>query len=60
MNPQLMDILACPVCRNHPLRLEIAKEGDSGVEEGTITCEKCGAVYPIADGIPNMIPPQSR
>ncbi len=53
-----MDILACPVCKSHPLELKVTKEDEREVLEGTITCPKCGNVYPIEDGIPNMLPPE--
>jgi len=53
-----MDILACPVCKAHPLELKVTKEDDKEVLEGTIKCPKCGNIYPIEDGIPNMLPPE--
>ena len=56
MRKDLVDILACPVCRVE-LRLDIkTAEGDE-VIEGSLTCTKCGHVYPIDDGIPNLLPP---
>ncbi len=58
MKRKLMDILACPVCKSHPLELKVTKEDEREVLEGTITCPKCGNVYPIEDGIPNMLPPE--
>ena len=53
-----MDILACPVCKYHPLELTVAKEDDREVLEGKIRCPKCSVDYPIEDGIPNMLPPE--
>jgi uncharacterized protein YbaR (Trm112 family) len=53
-----MDILACPVCKSHPLELTVSKEDDREVLEGTIRCPKCQVDYPIEDGIPNMLPPE--
>jgi uncharacterized protein YbaR (Trm112 family) len=57
MKRKLMDILACPVCKTHPLELKATKEDDKEVLEGTIRCPKCQVDYPIEDGIPNMLPP---
>ena len=65
MNTELLDIIACPVCRG-PLDLEageIAGEGapDAGeVLTGTLICARCGERYPIAGGIPNLLPPELR
>ncbi len=58
MKRKLMDILACPVCKYHPLELTVTKEDDKEVLEGTIRCPSCKANYPIQDGIPNMLPPE--
>ena len=59
MKKKLMDILACPVCKHHPLELKVTKEDDREVLSGTIRCPKCAVDYPIEDGIPNMLPPGS-
>lgn len=53
-----MDILACPVCKHHPLELTVTKEDDREVLQGKIRCVKCSVDYPIEDGIPNMLPPE--
>jgi len=61
MNRQMMEILACPNCRHHPLELKVAKEDSRNeVTEGELACPKCGAIYPIIDGIPDMIPPERK
>ena len=57
MKRKLMDILACPVCKYHPLELAVKKEDEKEVLDGTIRCPKCNVDYPIEDGIPNMLPP---
>ena len=58
MKKKLMDILACPVCKHHPLELTVSKEDEKEVLEGKIRCDKCNIDYPIEDGIPNMLPPE--
>lgn len=55
----MMDILACPMCKHHPLELKVVKEDEREVISGTLLCKKCGLSYPIEDGIPNMLPPAS-
>jgi uncharacterized protein YbaR (Trm112 family) len=60
MKRELLDILACPVCKTHPLELVVEKEDRKEVIEGRMRCPKCGSEYPIELGIPNMIPPDKR
>lgn len=60
MRQKLMDILACPVCKFHPLELKVQKEEGDEIVEGTITCPKCKIDYPIRERIPNMLPPDMR
>ena len=60
MKKELMDILACPVCKGD-LELEIEEEYDNGeVVRGTLYCRNCDERYPIEDGIPNLLPPELR
>lgn len=65
MRLDLLSIIACPVCKG-VLELEadeIAPEGaaDAGeVLTGTLTCARCDERYPIAGGIPNLLPPELR
>ena len=59
MNKDLMDILACPICKG-PLELRVESEEGDEVLEGSLLCSKCDESYPIADGIPNLLPPQMR
>ncbi|WP_406659699.1 methytransferase partner Trm112 [Methanolobus sp. ZRKC3] len=59
MKKDLMDILACPICKGD-LVLNIEKEDANEVVSGTLYCSKCKEYYPIEDGIPNMLPPELR
>jgi uncharacterized protein YbaR (Trm112 family) len=59
MRRDLMDILACPVDKG-TLTLTVTSEDASEVLAGTLHCESCGEDYPIADGIPNLLPPDLR
>ena len=58
MKKELMDILACPVCKG-PLELQV-KEEQEEVVTGTLVCHKCDESYPIEDSIPNLLPPELR
>jgi uncharacterized protein len=46
IDPRLAEILVCP-----------ADHGDLSQDEGasTLTCQKCGRVFPVEDGIPVML-----
>ena len=56
---KLMDILACPIDKYHPLELHIFEEKDE-IVEGLIVCPKCLRWYPIRDEIPEMLPDELR
>ncbi|WP_235856195.1 methytransferase partner Trm112 [Methanolobus halotolerans] len=59
MKKDLMEILACPVCKGD-LVLNIEKEDEKEVISGTLYCSVCNEYYPIEEGIPNMLPPDLR
>lgn len=59
MKKRLMEILACPICKHHPLELKVFAEGTE-IEEGIITCGECGRWYPIIETIPHMLPDDLR
>lgn len=46
VDPQLLEILACPACKT-PVRLV---NGDQALK-----CDSCHRVYPIKDDIPVML-----
>jgi len=59
LKKDLMEILACPVCKGE-LELKVeAEEGDE-VITGSLVCHQCDETYPIDDAIPNLLPPQMR
>jgi len=59
MRKDLMDILACPVCKG-PLELTVDQEEGQEVISGSLFCKKCDERYPIEDRIPNLLPPDLR
>jgi uncharacterized protein YbaR (Trm112 family) len=60
MNKTMMDILACPIDKSHPLELYEIKEKDNVVSEGVLICTKCSRFYPIIEEIPIMLPDELR
>jgi len=59
MRADLMEILRCPVCRGE-LTLSATKKEGAEIVSGTLACPKCHVDYPIADGIPDLLPPDER
>lgn len=59
MKRRLMEILACPIDKHHPLELYVFEERDE-VVEGIIVCPNCLRWYPIRDEIPEMLPDELR
>ncbi|HLP45761.1 MAG TPA: Trm112 family protein [Candidatus Kapabacteria bacterium] len=49
ISQDLLDILACPVCKEGIELIEYKKD------EYGLKCSKCNKVYPIRDGIPVML-----
>ena len=59
MKKDLMNILACPVCKG-ALELRVDEEDEEEITTGALLCGKCNESYPIEDSIPNLLPPQLR
>ena len=60
MNKTMMDILACPIDKNHPLEIFEIKQKNDIVTEGVLFCVKCSRFYPIIEEIPIMLPDELR
>ena len=55
-----MNILACPIDKNAPLRLiELESRGDD-IVSGVLLCQQCKRFFPIIDEIPVMLPDELR
>ena len=60
MQRSLLEILACPADKHHPLRLvEFESQGET-VVEGVMLCDECGRYFPISGEIANMLPDELR
>jgi len=51
MKKELMQILACPVCKGD-LELKVDEEEGEEIVRGSLYCSKCNHSYPIIDTIP--------
>jgi uncharacterized protein YbaR (Trm112 family) len=59
MRHDLMEILACPVCKG-ALELRVDKEDGPEITTGSLHCNQCQENYPIQDSVPNLLPPNLR
>ena len=59
MKHSLLDILCCPVCKGD-LVLQVEKEDEKEILEGGLHCAACNVEYPIHEGIPDLLPRQTR
>jgi SAM-dependent methyltransferase len=51
----LLKSLCCPLC-HQDLTLRNEREDYGKIKEGTLSCESCGATFPIQDYIPRFVP----
>ena len=51
LDPALLEILACPLCRGELDWLEAKAE---------LVCAACAKAYPVVDGIPDLLPESGR
>ena len=51
LDPQLLEILACPSDDHAPLRTGIPDDADADA----LTCTSCGRQFPVNDGIPVLL-----
>ena len=51
MDPRLLEILVCPVCKGQLEFDKIAQE---------LCCKPCQLAYPVRDGIPIMMQDEAR
>lgn len=58
MKKELMDILACPVCKGE-LELTVTEGNEPEIISGSLYCRACKVTYPITEGIPNLLPPEA-
>jgi uncharacterized protein YbaR (Trm112 family) len=59
MKRELMEILACPVCKGK-LELGVEEEKEEEIVTGSLHCPRCDVNYPILETIPNLLPPKQR
>jgi uncharacterized protein YbaR (Trm112 family) len=51
MNPRLLDVLVCPLCKGPLIYRKATAE---------LVCSPCRLAYPIRDGIPVMLEDEAR
>jgi uncharacterized protein YbaR (Trm112 family) len=51
LDPQLLEILACPSSDHAPLRVGTPDDPNAEV----LTCTSCGRRFPVVDGVPVLL-----
>ena len=59
MRTDMMEVLACPVCKTG-LTLQVTAQDGDEITAGTLTCQECPEKYPVEDGVPNLLPAEYR
>ena len=59
MKKELMQILACPICKGD-LELKVDEEEGEEIVRGSLYCSNCNYSCPIVDTIPNLLPPEQQ
>lgn len=57
MKSNLLQLLVCPKCRGE-LRHELDGTFDE-ISDGSLSCDVCGIVFPISNGIPRFVEPDN-
>ena len=60
MNKKLVEILACPIDKHHPLEMFQCTKKEEIILDGALFCQKCTRFYPIIGEIPIMLPDELR
>ena len=60
MKRKLLEILACPIDKYHPLELFENKSDDDKITEGALYCQQSSRFFPILAEIPIMLPDELR
>jgi ubiquinone/menaquinone biosynthesis C-methylase UbiE/uncharacterized protein YbaR (Trm112 family) len=55
MLEKLLDILICPICKSHNLKLKWANNQKTETGTGEILCVNCHQNYPVCHGIPCLL-----
>jgi uncharacterized protein YbaR (Trm112 family) len=53
--PQLLEILACPLCKGN-LELKVQRQERDSALDGCLYCKNCSKAYPVNNGRPNLLP----
>lgn len=57
MRYRLLDVLACPRCQGVLALQNVSSALGDDVLSARLICRGCGAVFPVSDGIPRLLPP---
>jgi SAM-dependent methyltransferase/uncharacterized protein YbaR (Trm112 family) len=56
MKKRLLQLVVCPLCGGSLSDHSFEKTNDDALLSGLLTCDACGASYPVIGGIPRLLP----
>jgi SAM-dependent methyltransferase len=54
VKPSALNLLVCPDCKEQ-LELRVLQDDGAEIVEGTLSCLRCGARYPVSRGVPRFV-----
>jgi SAM-dependent methyltransferase/uncharacterized protein YbaR (Trm112 family) len=56
MKKNLLELIVCPLCKERLRSESFDEKASAETAEGLLTCQGCGASYPVIGGIPRLLP----
>jgi ubiquinone/menaquinone biosynthesis C-methylase UbiE/uncharacterized protein YbaR (Trm112 family) len=56
MRSNMIEVLACPICQNAPLEMEVFSHQNEEIIAAQLRCSNCGSNYAVKDAIPVILP----
>ena len=58
MREEVLEFLCCPICKEDLELHKVLKTREHEIASGFLACSKCGRLYKVKNGIPDLLPPE--
>ncbi len=58
MREEVLEFLCCPICKEDLELHKVLKTREHEIASGFLACSKCGRLYEVKNGIPDLLPPE--